>query len=168
VKMSQVSRCIGRNLFALGLAAFLAASNTHAYALADCRGARQKIEWFIRDIKSQTNLDERVGESTDLAYYVRDHSKCAQTQKIMRDVEALLDDDADGVRMGAAMTLGYIGPAAKSAIPALRKTITHSDAIIDADPSPILPVNSSGEAARAAIQMITGENVPGYQEGMPK
>lgn len=118
----------------------------------------------IRKINSESDRGKRIDLSTELAFYVRDHPDCKNGSKIVDDLVTLLSDKVDGVRMGAAMALGYIGPPAMRAVPALEKAVKESDAIMDADPDTVLPVNSSGEEAREALRKITGKKVPAYQE----
>jgi hypothetical protein len=149
---------------------FSAADSAPADKWHSCPDAKKKIELFIRDIEIQSDLDTRVGESLKLAFYVRDNSTCAQSSRLIHKLVALLGDDDDGVRMGAAMALGYIGPAASSAVPALKSAIAHSDALLETGPSPfglpfntVLPANTSGDAARTAIFYITRERVPAFQ-----
>jgi len=134
----------------------------HAQHLKKCR---EKIESDIQTIVSEPDRDKRIDLSTELAFFVRDHPNCGQSPKIVDKFAALLNDNVDGVRMGAAMALGYIGPPAMRAVPALKAAVKRSDAIMDAEPYTLLPPNSSGEAARTALREITGKRVPGYQEG---
>lgn len=98
----------------------------------------------------------------DLADYVQRHTACSADQRIIDRITQLLSDDIDGVRMEAAMALEDIGPPAKTAVPALKAAILRSDKLIDAQGGTVLPVNSSGSAARDAIRSISGELVPPY------
>jgi len=108
--------------------------------------------------------DARIDLSLQLAHYVHDHSSCNGAVSVVDKISGLLEDTLDGVRMGAAMALGYIGPPAAKAVPQLKKVIAKSDAIMDSWPYTLLPPESSGSAAREAIREITGERVPDYQE----
>jgi hypothetical protein len=137
-------------------------SVAHANDLTRCG---DEVEANVKRIISEPDQDKRIDLSTNLAFYLRAHPDCGRTPKIIGDITGLLDDHVDGVRMGAAMALGYIGPLAVRAVPALEDTIEKSDAIMDASPYPLLPPNSSGQAARTALREITGERVPDYQEG---
>jgi HEAT repeat protein len=136
--------------------------SAHAEHLTRCEAA---IEASVQKVRSEFDRDKRIDLSTELAFQVRAYPNCAQYPRIVDDIAALLDDPADGVRMGAAMALGYIGPPAMRAVPALKRTIKQLDDILDADSTdPVLPVDSSGEEAREAVRKITGEKIPGYQE----
>jgi hypothetical protein len=122
------------------------------------------IGQFISMIGTEKNEDMRVDLAIKLADYVQKNPSCGQNERIVDEIAVLLDDRTDGVRMGAAMALGYVGPSAGKSVPLLEKAIRRSDEMMDAYPSTLLPPTSSGSAAREAIREITGKRVPDYQE----
>ena len=135
----------------------------HASTVESCHN---QIEKKIQKIGTETDEDRRIGLSLELAYYVRDHRTCARNPRIVNELAVLLKDSSDGVRISAAMALSYIGPSAARVVPALERAIKESDATLDADTtSTVLPVTSSGSAARDALRQITGKKVPDYVEG---
>ena len=96
---------------------FAIAGMAHAGDLENCLVARGQIARFVRDIDVQSDRDRRVGEALTLSDYVRGHSVCARHLKTIEKLETLLNDDDDGVRMGAAMALGYVDPLRRLQFP---------------------------------------------------
>src|SRR5438477_2111274 len=126
----------------------------------ECKTAIVKI---IDGISAEKDEDTRIGLSLDLAYYFRDHRNCGSDPRTIDNIAALLSDRDDAVRIGAAMALAYIGVPARRAVPALEKAVKDSDAKLDSDTeNTVLPVTTSGGAARAALRKITHKSVPEY------
>jgi HEAT repeat protein len=150
------------------VAASFFASGATAHTANPCTSVRAQIRALIAQIEVEKDSDDRVDKSLNFASYVQQHAACAQSREIVRIIVPLLYDDSDGVRESGAAALGFIGPAARSAVPDLKRAIAHSDALLDADPSTLLPSDYSGEVARSAIKKITGESVPSYQERKSK
>jgi HEAT repeat protein len=76
----------------------------------------------IREIKEEPSADARTEDARRLADQVRRHELVASDADIELLAEMLSDRD-DSVRYWIAMTLGYIGPRAQEAVPALRKAL---------------------------------------------
>jgi hypothetical protein len=122
------------------------------------------IDQQVVDVKSQSDLDSRITLALDLAAYVKTHSNCGRYQGIVDEIASLLNDNTDGVRFAAAMALEDIGPRAQRAVPALIRAMRRSDAILDSDPSTVLPASYSGTAIRRALRKITGKKIPEYND----
>jgi HEAT repeat protein len=147
-------------------------------ALSHGSVCRLAIERMIEAVVHEADDEKRIDLSIELTNYARQHLPCGLAPRTIDRLAGLLGDRAEGVRISAAMALGDLGPAARRAVPALRRAIEESDQRLDADatvtadhqviPNTVLPVNTSGNEARAAIRMITGENVPEYVGGWKK
>jgi HEAT repeat protein len=136
---------------------------------APSEACRDKVRALVAVTLTTADEDARIGHSLDLASYVHDHIECASNRKAIDDIIHLLSERDEGLRISAAMALSYIGPPARRAVPELRRVVQESDARLDADSTnPVLPVSTSGDAARTAIRKITGEKVPDYVEGWKK
>ncbi len=81
----------------------------------------QKILRAIGQVEKGGTSQRRGDDAMALADVVRDHASVASDPEIIRRLVVLLGDVNDAVRGGAAAALGFIGPKAASAIPALEK-----------------------------------------------
>jgi hypothetical protein len=122
------------------------------------------LRFRAENIRANANSDARIAATLDLADYVDAHIDCGRYHDVVDDIAALLDDDAEGVRSTAARILGDIGKNAQRAVPALVRAMKRSDAINDADPSTLRPVNDSGAVARNALRRISGHDLPAYSD----
>ena len=122
----------------------------------------QAILQAVRDVESQSNPDARITVAQEMERGVYADPRCGDSSAIIHAITSLLQDDIDGVRYEAAMSLGDIGPRAKSAVPSLRDAMKRSDEILDASPDIMLPTTYSGEAIRDALWKITGTKIPAY------
>lgn len=125
---------------------------------------------MVDQIHNGSDKGERGDIAADLNSFIYYFPECGQNQDMVRNIADLLDDKNDRVRFYAAAALGNIGPAARSAVPALERALRESDAKLDAfvkkrgPGAVLLPASYSGQAVRAALQKITGKHIPGYGE----
>lgn len=73
-------------------------------------------------IRGDTSSVTRTEDARRLAQWVREHAGIADSADVDL-LASLLADKDDSVRYWAAMSLGYIGPSAQSAVPALEKAL---------------------------------------------
>lgn len=153
--------CIYSSILLVGC---MLASEIPAHALDSQQSAfcEDTVSGIATSVLSYSDRDERIDSSLELASFIKGNTYCGFDAAVIDQIISLLDDPVDGVRMSAAMALADIGPSAMRAVPALKRAIQRSDAILDKSPSLLLPVNSSGEAARDALRKITGQPVPNY------
>ena len=75
----------------------------------------------IEQVEKDGTPEQKGEDAMALADVVRAHGSVASDPEIIRRLVVLLGDVNDAVRGGAAAALGFIGPKAVSAIPALEK-----------------------------------------------
>lgn len=118
---------------------------------------------LVYKIDIERDETAQVFLAQDLAYRSYENSSC-KTGRIIRTLTTLLQDQNDGVRWGAAEALADVGPAAKSAVPALEQALRESDAQLAKLGGGFLPTRYSGQAVRVALRKINGKIVPDYNE----
>jgi HEAT repeats len=74
-------------------------------------------------IRSESSSARRTDDAQRLADWVRENKAKVVDLADIELIAGLLTDKDDSVRYWAAMALGYIGPPAQSAVPALEKAL---------------------------------------------
>lgn len=74
-------------------------------------------------IKGESSSVRRTDDAQRLAQWVRENKAKVVDPADIELLAGLLTDKDDSVRYWAAMALGYIGPPAQSAVPALQKAL---------------------------------------------
>ena len=100
----------------------------------------------IEQVKKDGTPERRGEDAMALASVVREHASVASDPEVIRRLVVLLGDANDVVRGGAAAALGFIGPKAATAIPALEKAYEERK-------DQIGPLGSS-EAIKLALERI--------------
>jgi HEAT repeat protein len=83
-------------------------------------------EWVsaaVKRIKVEPSVRTRTAATQRLARRVRRSLSTSVPAVTIEDLSSLLTDRDDSVRFWAAMALGYLGPRAGSAIPALEQAL---------------------------------------------
>jgi hypothetical protein len=138
---------------------FLAPS--HALAIAP---VCTQVETLLAQISITHDAIARSDKEDELVHLIRARPECGERPATMDHISVLLADPDDGTRSTAAECLGLIGPPAMRTVPALEKARKLSDSILDADPSPMLPTQYSGQAIRWALRQIRHRRIPEYNE----
>lgn len=107
----------------------------------------------------------RYDIATDLALYVKENPKCGDDDAVVSEIEAMLDDHNDGVEARAAQALGYIGPPAIAAVPALKRALVRYKSKVRMIDSVMLPSRSPVDSFEDAIEKITGIPYRKWNEG---
>ena len=110
----------------------------------------------IEQVEKDGTPEQKGEDAMALADVVRAHGSVASDPEIIRRLVVLLGDVNDAVRGGAAAALGFIGPKAASAIPALEEAYEERK-----DQSG--PLGSS-EAIKLALERIRKQSVPPKSE----
>jgi len=82
--------------------------------------AADSISAQVDEINRDSNVITRTQQAEQLSKMVKQLGPSAITDGDIDRLIGLLSDKDDSVRYWAAMSLGYVGPAAKKAIPALQ------------------------------------------------
>jgi len=120
------------------------------------RAIMREILSAIAQVEKDQTPERRGDDAMALADVVRDHASVASDPDVIRRLVVLLGDGNDAVRGGAAAALGFIGPKAASAIPALEEAYEERK-----DQSG--PLGSS-EAIKLALERIRKQSVPPKSE----
>lgn len=143
-------------------------------ALRDNASAQATIDAEIASrvekVENAPDTDARIESAVHLAEYIasRGPVEIANVDPpIIDDMAELLSDNEDWVRFYVAASLGFFGPSARRAIPALERALKRNE--IPADPatgsSGILRGLSSAQAICAAFEKIDLNRVPGNCRG---
>jgi hypothetical protein len=142
--------------------AFLAASSV-LFA-----GGEAKESWSIKfiiekieAIKREQSASRRADAAEELTMLIRQAASSGNIKsvnyKMIDDIQAMLSDSSDSVRMWTAGTLGLMGPKACRSVPALEKALSEIRAI---DSGKIIrPEVTSEGAIQLALIRITGGSV---------
>lgn len=136
--------------------------STHGRTLPETRCEKEVLA-LVHKIDAERDETAQVFLAQDLAYRSYENRDC-KTRRVIRALTALLQNQNDGVRWGAAEALADVGPAAKSAVPALERALRQSDAELAKLGGGFLPTRYSGQAVRVALRKISGRIVPDYNE----
>src|ERR1700733_12891310 len=85
----------------------------------NARKCKSDIESIIRSIDAAKGPNEPGDLAEDLAHYLEENPRCGDSAEIVDEIGALLNNEDDAVRWGAAASLASVGPPARRAVPAL-------------------------------------------------
>jgi HEAT repeat protein len=108
------------------------------------------FDQLIKAVQSRVSSDRRIDAAQKLSDLVHTCRSELFSERHIAQLSALLQDENDSVRYWSATALGYLGPRARSAIPALEKALEER-----ADD---LTSKSSRSAIRLALQRIRTES----------
>jgi hypothetical protein len=78
---------------------------------------------LVEKIKEEPAVNSRTEQAEKLAHVVREKEGKKAPKGVIRAIADLMTDRHDSVRYWAATALGYLGPQAADAIPALQKAL---------------------------------------------
>ena len=117
-------------------------------------------------IQSASDTSSRIDRAAHLAEYIasRGPLDVANVEApVVDEMAELLDDNADLVRFYAAASLGFLGPTARRAIPALEKALERREGergIVAGQPTVFSAALSSAQAICVALTKIDLTRVP--------
>ena len=120
----------------------------------------------VAEVQSATDPSTRIDRAAHLAEYIasRGPLDVANVEPpIVDGMAELLEDNADLVRFYAAASLGFLGPSARRAIPALEKALEQREeerGIVSGQPRVFTSPVSSLLAICAALTKIDLSRVP--------
>ena len=120
----------------------------------------------VAQIQSASDTGMRIDRAAHLAEYIasRGPLDVANVEApVVDDMAALLEDNTDLVRFYAAASLGFLGPSARRAIPALEKALERREGergIVSGQPRVFPTAVSSAQAICAALTKIDLSRVP--------
>jgi hypothetical protein len=90
--------------------------------------ANRTDEWdpvmrLVEGIKAESTVTPRTKQAQELADLVRKEARQIAPKRVVRALGGLMEDRDDSVRYWIATALGYLGPQAAAAIPALEKAL---------------------------------------------
>lgn len=119
------------------------------------------VSQLIGQIHATTSPIVRMTVSQDLQIvlnYLSDEGKLKNIDdSVVKDLAELLDDDNDVVRGAVAASLGWIGPRAAGAVPALQEALQRVDA--EREALPIFPQVDSRLTIEETLEKITGKKM---------
>jgi HEAT repeat protein len=83
----------------------------------------EAVTTLVDRIKAEAAVTPRTEQAQKLAGLVRSKTGKVAPKRVIRALAGLMEDRDDSVRYWAAMALGYMGPQATDAIPALEKAL---------------------------------------------
>ena len=148
-----------------------------ALALSASALAAQSIDTEIAErvasVQGATDPSTRIDRAAHLAEYIasRGPLDVADVEApVVDDMAELLNDNADLVRFYAAASLGFLGPTARRAIPALEKALERREGergIVAGQPNVFTSAVSSEQAICAALTKIDLSRVPSICQSHP-
>ena len=148
-----------------------------ALALSASALAAQSIDTEIAErvasVQGATDPSTRIDRAAHLAEYIasRGPLDVADVEApVVDDMAELLNDNADLVRFYAAASLGFLGPTARRAIPALEKALERREGergIVAGQPNVFTSAVSSEQAICAALTKIDLSRVPSTCQSYP-
>jgi HEAT repeat protein len=111
----------------------------------------QTSEWdavltLVERIKAEPAVTPRTEKAQELAHVVKEREAKTAPKEVIQALAGLMADRDDSVRYWVAMALGYMGPQADDAIPALEKALRE----IEGSPAS----KTSESAIRLALKRI--------------
>ncbi len=146
-----------------------------AFAAMAAKGAAQptidsEIANRVAMIEAAPDTDARIESAAHLAEYIASRGPVEISNidpPVIDDMAALLNDSDDWVRFYVAASLGFLGPSARRAIPALERALARGE-----PPREVLPGQArifaginSAHAICAAFEKIDLSRVPGNCRG---
>ena len=148
-----------------------------ALALSASALAAQSIDTEIAErvasVQGATDPSTRIDRAAHLAEYIasRGPLDVADVEApVVDDMAELLNDNADLVRFYAAASLGFLGPTARRASPALEKARERREGergIVAGQPNVFTSAVSSEQATCAALTKIDLSRVPSICQSYP-
>ena len=148
-----------------------------ALALCASAVAAQSIDTEIAErvasVQSATDPSMRIDRAAHLAEYIASRGPLGVADveaPVVDDMAELLNDNADLVRFYAAASLGFLGPTARRAIPALEKALERREderGIVAGQPNVFTCAVSTEQAICAALTKIDLWRVPSTCQSYP-
>jgi HEAT repeat protein len=120
----------------------------------------------VAQVQTASDTSMRIDRAAHLAEYIASRGPLAVAEveaPIVDDMAELLEDNADLVRFYAAASLGFLGPSARRAIPALEKALERREGergIVSGQPRVFPTAVSSAQAICVALTKIDLSRVP--------
>ena len=120
----------------------------------------------LAQIQSASDTSIRIDRAAHLAEYIASRGPldvASVEAPVVDEMAELLDDNADLVRFYAAASLGFLGPTARRAIPALEKALERREGergIVAGQPTVFSAALSSAQAICVALTKIDLTRVP--------
>jgi hypothetical protein len=120
----------------------------------------------VAEVQSASDPSTRIDRAAHLAEYIASRGAldvASVEPPVVDDMAELLEDNTDLVRFYAAASLGFIGPSARRAIPALEKALERREGergIVSGQPRVFTSPVSSLLAICAALTKIDLSRVP--------
>jgi len=120
----------------------------------------------VAQIHSASDAGMRIDRAAHLAEFIASRGPLDVANieaPVVDDMAELLEDNADLVRFYAAASLGFLGPSARRAIPALEKALERREGergIVSGQPNVFRTAVSSEQAICAALSKIDLSRVP--------
>ena len=135
-----------------------------------------KVNLLIREIRQEPSSSKRAALADTLAdtfQHLYDmHAAYHVSKHTIKELTSLLEDDDDNVRGMVAASLGFIGPAAQSSVPALRRAlkivVERKNSLIRNEAVVIVQTADSEAPIRLALERITGnpgDSFPPFAHG---
>lgn len=125
-----------------------------------------EISERVARIQSAPDATMRIEHAAHLAEYIASRGPLGVSNveaPVVDDMAGLLDDDVDLVRFYAAASLGFLGPSARRAIPALEEALARREqerGIVTGQPRAFTTAVSSVQAICVALRKIDLSRVP--------
>lgn len=158
-----------QTVVALAVIAFVSFSPHSKAAEDDPCSCDQVQRSLVLHLSANHDAGLLIGLNQDFGSFIMEHPNCVWSEPIVEALAALLSHSDDDVRGSAANALGLIGPAAKSAVPALEEALSRADEMVreqwqqSGRPIVFRIPRYSGQDIRAALEHITGKKVPEFQ-----
>ena len=110
------------------------------------------IEAMVESIRTEPDFASRIGAARELSIFIRKQIRerlDGLSEKSVIAIASLLNDRLDQVKSYAATALGDIGPAARSALPALKSALRDVEPAFE---SPI--IGKIGVSSTAAPEIL--------------
>jgi hypothetical protein len=83
----------------------------------------QPVQELVTKIKQEPSIRERTEDAYRLVKSVKERAQQKIPDRLLSEITSLMGDRDDSVRYWTATALGYLGPQATAAIPALERAL---------------------------------------------